>query len=51
MYVRGIGVLQGCETLKIPHCLDNRLIDGGTHPQYFTPQKHDYFDVSGIHFC
>jgi hypothetical protein len=33
------------ETLRIPHCLDNRLIDGGkvvspTHQPHFTPQKH-----------
>jgi hypothetical protein len=39
--------------LRIPHCLDNRLRDGGkvvspTHPPHFTPQKHYYFYVSGI---
>jgi hypothetical protein len=37
--VTGLGGLQGCEMLKIPHCLDNRLTDGGkfvslTHPQH-----------------
>jgi hypothetical protein len=42
--------------LRIPHCLDNRLIDGGkvislTHPPHFTLQKHYYFNPSGIHFC
>jgi hypothetical protein len=42
--------------LRIPHCLDNRLIDGGkavspTHPPHFTPLKHFYFSVSGTHFC
>jgi hypothetical protein len=42
--------------LMIPHCLDNRLIDGGkvvspTHQLHFTPQKHYYFNVSGTHFC
>jgi hypothetical protein len=42
--------------LRIPHCLDNRLTDGGkvvspTHPPHFTPQKHHYFYVSGTHFC
>jgi hypothetical protein len=42
--------------LRIPHCLDNRLIGGGkvvspTHRPYFTPQKHYYFKVSGTHFC
>jgi hypothetical protein len=36
--------------LRIPHCLDNLLIDGGkvvsfTHPPHFTPQKHYYFNV------
>jgi hypothetical protein len=36
--------------LRIPHCLDNRLIDGGkvvspTHPPHFTPQKRYYFQV------
>jgi hypothetical protein len=42
--------------LRIPHCLDNRLIDGGkvvslTHPPHFTPQKPYYFYVSGTYFC
>jgi hypothetical protein len=42
--------------LRIPHCLDNRLIDGGkflspTHQPRFTPQKHYYFNASGTHFC
>jgi hypothetical protein len=42
--------------LRIPLCLDNRLIDGGkvvspTHPPHFTLQKHYYFNVSGTHFC
>jgi hypothetical protein len=42
--------------LRIPHCLDSRLVDGGnvvslTHPPHFTPQKHYYFNVSGAHFC
>jgi hypothetical protein len=42
--------------LKIPHCLDNRLRDGGkvvspTHRQNFTPQKQYYFSVSGTHFA
>jgi hypothetical protein len=43
--VTGLGGLQGCEMLRIPHCLGNRLIDGGkvvspTHQPHFTPQKH-----------
>jgi hypothetical protein len=34
--------------LKIPHCLDNLLIDGGkvvspTLRPHFTPQKHEFF--------
>jgi hypothetical protein len=46
--VTGRGGLQGCEMLRIPHCLGNRLTDGGkyvslTHPPHFTPQKHYYF--------
>jgi hypothetical protein len=41
--------------LRIPHCLDNRLTDGGkvispTHRPRSTPQKH-YFSTSSIHFC
>jgi hypothetical protein len=37
--------------LRIPHCLDSRLKDGGkvvslTHPPHFTPQKHYYFNAS-----
>jgi hypothetical protein len=42
--------------LRIAHCLDNRLTDGGkvvspTHRPHFTPQKHYYFSISGTHFC
>jgi hypothetical protein len=42
--------------LRIPHCLDNRLTDGGkivspTHPSHFIPQYNYYFSVSAIHFC
>jgi hypothetical protein len=37
--------------LRIPHCLDNRVTDGGkvvslTHPPHFTPQKHFHKTVS-----
>jgi hypothetical protein len=44
------------EMLRISHCLDNRLTDGGKvvspmHPPHITPQKHYYFYVSGTHFC
>jgi hypothetical protein len=43
----GYGELQDCEMLRIPHCLDNWLADGGkvvnpTHRPRSTPQKH-YF--------
>jgi hypothetical protein len=52
----GRGCLKGCEMLRITHCLENRLIDGGkavslTHRPHFTPQKHYYFYVSATHFC
>jgi hypothetical protein len=41
--------------LRIPHCLDIRLTDGGkvvspTHRPRSTPQKH-YFSASGNNFC
>jgi hypothetical protein len=40
--------------LRIPHCLDSRLIDGGevspTHQPCSTPKKH-YFSTSGTNFC
>jgi hypothetical protein len=54
--VTGRGRLQGCEMLRIPHCLENWLTDGGkvvspTHRPQLTPQKHYYFSVSGTHFC
>jgi hypothetical protein len=49
--VTGRGGLEGCEMLRIPHCLDGRLTDGGkvVSPMYrprYTPQKH-YFSASG----
>jgi hypothetical protein len=42
--------------LRITHCLDNQLTDGGkvvspTHRPHFAPQKHHYFYVSGTNFC
>jgi hypothetical protein len=51
----GRGGPKGCEMFWIPHCLDNRLTDGGkvvspTHRTRSTPEKH-YFSVSGTHFC
>jgi hypothetical protein len=43
--ITGRGGPLGCEILRIPHCLDNRLIDGGKfvspmHRPNVTPQKH-----------
>jgi hypothetical protein len=54
--VTGLGGLYDCEMLRIPHCLDNRLIDDGkvvspTHQPHFTRQKHYFFNVSGTDFC
>jgi hypothetical protein len=42
---------QGCETLRLHHCLDNRLIHGGQDVSFicqppYTPRK-----ISGTHFC
>jgi hypothetical protein len=53
--VTGRGGLQGYDMLRITHCLDTRLIDGGevvslTHQSCFTPQKHN-FSALGTHFC
>jgi hypothetical protein len=53
--VTGRRGLKGCEMLRIPHCLDNRLTDRGkvfnpTHQLRFTPQKH-YLSASDIHVC
>jgi hypothetical protein len=47
--------LRNKQMFRIPHCLDNRLIDGGkvvspTHWPRSTPEKH-YFSASGAHFC
>jgi hypothetical protein len=44
-----------CEMLRIPHCLDNRLTDGGKvaslmYRPLSTLQKH-YFSASGTHVC
>jgi hypothetical protein len=41
--------------LRIPHCLDHRITDGGkvvipTHQLPFTPHEHYYFSVSGTYF-
>jgi hypothetical protein len=47
----GLGGVQGFDMLRIPHCLDTRLTDGGEvldliHWQRSTPLKH-YFSPSG----
>jgi hypothetical protein len=36
--VTGRGGLWGCEMLRIPHCLDNRLINGGKVVSPYTIQ-------------
>jgi hypothetical protein len=41
--------------LRIPHCLDNRLTDGGkvvslTHPSDYTLQKHYYLKNETLFF-
>jgi hypothetical protein len=41
----------GCETSRLPHCLDNQLMDGGEVVSLrrrlpFTPRK-----IPGTHFC
>jgi hypothetical protein len=43
--ISGRGGLYGCKILRILHCLDSRLIDGGkvvsfTHRPHHSPQKH-----------
>jgi hypothetical protein len=53
--ITGRGGLWGCEMLRIPHFLANRLTDGSkvvslNHRPRSTPQKH-YFSTSGTHFC
>jgi hypothetical protein len=54
IHVTGRGGLSGCEMLRIPHCLDNRLTDGKvvsfTRPPSSTPQKFP-FSVSGTYLC
>jgi hypothetical protein len=54
--VTGRGGLQGCEMLRIQHCLDNRLTDGGKvvspmNRPHSTPEKHYYFSGFGSHLC
>jgi hypothetical protein len=45
----------GCEMLKIPHCLDNWLADGGEAVKPYAPavllSSEIFFSVSGTHFC
>jgi hypothetical protein len=48
IHVTGCGGLKGCEMLRIPHCLHNRILDGGKvvspiHRPHFTPQKSFFF--------
>jgi hypothetical protein len=51
----GRGGLQTCQMLRIPHCLDTWLTDGGkgvspTRRPRSTPYKH-YFSASGTNIC
>jgi hypothetical protein len=53
--VKAMWGLWSCEILRIPHCLDSRLTDGGkvvspTHRPRSTPPK-QYFSTSNTHFC
>jgi hypothetical protein len=53
--VTGRGDPWGCEMLRIPKCLENRLTDGGgvvspTHWPHSSPQKYN-FSASGARFC
>jgi hypothetical protein len=53
--VTGREGLWGCEMLRIPHCLDNRLTNDGKvvslkHRPRSAPSKH-YFSASGTHSC
>jgi hypothetical protein len=48
--VAGRGGLWGCEMLRIPHCLDNRLTDGSEVVSLIPPQKL-YFSASDTYFC
>jgi hypothetical protein len=48
------GGLQVCEILRIPHCLDNRLTDGGKVVTLRTGRSllpRNNFSASGTHFC
>jgi hypothetical protein len=55
--VTGRGGLQGCKMFRIPHCLDNRLTDGGkfVSPTHRTMMLYSpetlFFYASGTHFC
>jgi hypothetical protein len=49
------GILKGCDMLRIPHCLDSRLTDGG---KFISPKhlprsitKKQYISLSDTHFC
>jgi hypothetical protein len=53
--VPGCGGLYGCETIMIPHCLDNWFTDGGEIVSLCTGlaplPRNIFISVSGIHFC
>jgi hypothetical protein len=49
--VAGRGGLQGCEMLRIPHCLDNQLTDGGEVGKLCVSGALSPEEFSGINFC
>jgi hypothetical protein len=48
--VTGLGGLQDCGMLKLPHCLDNRLTDGGKGCQPEAPAAL-YTPETSLFFC
>jgi hypothetical protein len=46
--VTGRGRLSGCEVIRIPHCLNNLLTDGG---KLVSLAHRHHFSASGTHFC
>jgi hypothetical protein len=54
--ITGCGGLEGCQILRIPYCLDNRLADGSevvslTHGPCCFPRNFFFISVFGTHFC
>jgi hypothetical protein len=49
--VIGHGGPYGCETLRVPHCLDNRLIDIGKVVSLTLRPPFTHQEIPGTHFC